>query len=132
MPLGVARVGLFGGDVTPPGFTAPADGASFSFRMGKTMATQSSNIAVSATDDSGLAVGLSASNLPAGLSFADNGNSTGTISGTPDAVTSTTTNTVTLTATDVAGNIFTRNISIAIQPNYFGDSSDGAYNNEND
>ena len=110
MPLGVARVGLFGGDITPPGFTAPAENASFDFRMGKTMATQSSNITVSATDDSGLTVSLSASGLPSGISFVDNGNSTGTIS----------------------GNIFTRNITITIEPNYFGDSSDGAYSDAND
>lgn len=132
MPLGVARVGLFGGDITPPGFTAPAENASFDFRMGKTMATQSSNITVSATDDSGLTVSLSASGLPSGLSFVDNGNSTGTISGTPSAVTASATSNITLTATDVAGNIFTRNITITIEPNYFGDSSDGAYSDAND
>lgn len=132
MPLGVARVGLFGGDITAPTFTAPAENASFDFRMGKSMATQSSNIAVSATDDSGQPVTLSASGLPSGLSFTDNGNSTGTISGTPNAVTSSTTSNVTLTAQDVAGNIFTRAITIEIQPNYFGDSSDGAYNDAND
>lgn len=132
MPLGVARVGLFGGDITAPTFTAPASNASFDFRMGKTMATQSSNITVSATDDSGLTVSLSASGLPSGLSFTDNGNSTGTISGTPSAVTASTTSNVTLTATDVAGNITTRGITIEIQPNYFGDSSDGAYSNAND
>lgn len=132
MPLGVARVGLFGGDITAPTFTAPASGATFDFRMGKAIATQSSNITVSATDDSGLAVTLTTSTLPSGLSFTDNGNSTGIISGTPSAVTSSTTTAITLTATDVAGNIATRNINIEIQPNYFGDSSDGAYSNAND
>lgn len=132
MPLGASRVGLFGGDITAPTFTAPANGAQFDFRMGKAIATQSSNIAVSATDDSGQTVTLSASGLPSGLSFADNGNSTGTISGTPNAVTSSTASSVTLTATDTAGNVFTRGITITIEPNYFGDSSDGAYDNEND
>ena len=132
MPLGVARVGLFGGDITAPTFTAPASGATFDFRNGKSMATQSSNITVSATDDSGLTVSLSTSTLPSGLSFTDNGDSTGTISGTPNAVSSSTSTAVTLTAQDVAGNITTRGITIEIQPNYFGDSSDGAYSDAND
>jgi len=64
--------------------------------------------------------------------MADNGDGTATISGTPGQVTSSTTSNFTVTASDDNGNESPRAFSITIQPNYFGDGSDGAYSNEND
>jgi hypothetical protein len=57
---------------------------------------------------------LTASGLPAGLTFTDNGNGAGTLTGTPTAAGNTA---ITLTATPSAGNIITQTLTVtAAQP----------------
>ena len=134
MPLGVTAIAFRGGDLTAPTWTTGA-GTLGTFRPGRTLATQDANITVAAADDSGIPPSIAlqtGSSLPSGLSLTDNSDGTATISGTPGLVTTGTTTNFYLEATDVSSNTTARQFSITIQPNYFGDSSDGAYSNEND
>ena len=134
MPLGAYKLAVFAvGDANPPVWSTAA-GLLGTFRPGKTIASQDSNITVSASDEEGNGENFSITSgaLPSGLSFVDNGNGTATISGTPGQVTSSTTYNFDITAADDLGNGDARSFSIVIEPNYWGDSSDGAYTGGND
>ena len=134
MPLGSHKFASFSlGDADGPVWTTGA-GSLGTFRPGVAISSQSANITLQAADEAGNGenFAITSGSLPTGLSMADNGNGTATISGTPGQVTSSTTSNFTVTATDDNGNGTDRAFSITIQPNYFGDSSDGTYNDEND
>jgi hypothetical protein len=134
MPLGAYKLAVFAvGDANPPVWSTAA-GLLGTFRPGKTIASQDSNITVSASDEEGNGENFSITSgaLPSGLSLADNGDGTATISGTPGQVTSSTTYNFDITAEDDLGNGDARSFSIVIEPNYWGDSSDGAYTGGND
>ena len=134
MPLGAYKLAVFAvGDANPPVWVTAA-GLLGTFRPGKTIASQDSNITVSASDEenNGENFSITSGALPSGLSFVDNGNGTATISGTPGQVTSSTTYNFDITAEDDFGNGDARSFSIVIEPNYWGDSSDGAYTGGND
>ena len=134
MPLGSYKFASFSlGDADGPEWSTSA-GALGTFRPGVAIATQSANISLAAADEAGNGenFAVTTGSLPTGLSLADNGNGTATISGTPGQVTSSTTSNFTVTASDDNGNESPRAFSITIQPNYFGDGSDGAYDDEND
>jgi len=134
MPLGSHKFASFSlGDADGPVWTTGA-GALGTFRPGVAISSQATNITLQAADEAGNGenFAVTTGSLPTGLSMADNGDGTATISGTPGQVTSSTTSTFTVTASDDNGNESPREFSITIQPNYFGDGSDGAYSNEND
>ena len=134
MPLGSHKFASFSlGDADGPVWTTGA-GALGTFRPGVAISSQAANITLQAADEAGNGenFAVTTGSLPTGLSMADNGDGTATISGTPGQVTSSTTSTFTVTASDDNGNESPREFSITIQPNYFGDGSDGAYSNEND
>jgi|TARA_B100000212_G_scaffold3576_2_gene2646 hypothetical protein len=134
MPLGAYKLAIYSaGDTNPPVWTTAA-GLLGTFRPGKTIASQSADISVAAADEEGNGENFSitSGSLPTGLSMVDNGNGTATISGTPGQVTSSTTSNFDITVEDDKGNGDPRSFSIVIQPNYFGDSSDGAYTGGND
>jgi hypothetical protein len=122
-------------DVTGPEFTSPAAGSVGTFVVGRSLATFSSNITIAATDPEGNNVSFTepTSALSGiGLTLTDNSDGTATISGTPSLVTSETTTNFTIRATDDFDNSTDRSFNITISPNYFGDSSDGAFSNQND
>lgn len=134
MPLGSHKFASFSlGDANGPVWSTGA-GALGTFRPGVAIATQSANITLQAADEEGNGENFAVTSgaLPGGLSMADNGDGTATISGTPDQVTSSTVASFTVTASDDNGNESPRAFTITIQPNYFGDSSDGTFNDEND
>lgn len=134
MPLGVYKFAFISvGDANPPVWVTAA-GLLGTFRPGKTIASQDSNITVSASDEEGNGENftITSGSLPTGLSIVDNGDGTATISGTPGQVTSSTTSNFDITVEDDLGNGDARSFSIVIEPNYFGDGSDGAYSDAND
>ena len=134
MPVGAAKFAFISvGDADGPVWTTAA-GNLGTFRPGKTIASQDSNITLQAADEAGNGenFAITVGSLPSGLSMVDNGDGTATISGTPGQVTSSTTSTFTVTASDDLGNESPREFNIVIEPNYFGDSSDGSFSNEND
>ena len=134
MPLGAFKFASFAiGDAAAPEWTTAA-GSLGTFRVGKTIASQDSEITLQAADaeGNGETFTITSGSLPAGLSMTDNGNGTATISGTPDQLTSSATSTFTVTVTDDNNNANPREFSITIEPNYWGDSSDGAYNDQDD
>ena len=131
--LGTIRLGYFtaaGGDTAGPDWVSPAAGSLGTY----TVTVAISNITLTASDPEGNGenFAVSAGSLPSGLSLTDNGDGTATISGTPDYVSSETTSSFTVEATDDSGNATGRNFTITVRPNYWGDSSDGAYSNAND
>ena len=134
MPLGSHKFASFSlGDADGPVWTTGA-GSLGTFRPGVAISSQATNITLQAADEAGNGenFAVTTGSLPTGLSMADNGDGTATISGTPGQVTSSTTSNFTVTASDDNGNESPRAFSITIEPNYFGDSSDGTYNDEND
>ena len=134
MPLGAYKLAIYSaGDTSPPVWSTAA-GTLGTFRPGKTIASRSADITVAASDEegNGETFTITSGSLPTGLSMVDNGNGTATISGTPDQVTASAVATFTVTASDDNGNESPRVFTITIEPNYWGDSSDGAYDNEND
>ena len=134
MPLGSHKFASFSlGDADGPVWTTAA-GALGTFRPGRTILSQSANITLQAADEAGNGenFAITSGSLPGGLSMADNGDGTATISGTPEQVTASAVATFTVTASDDNGNESPRVFTITIEPNYWGDSSDGAYDNEND
>ena len=131
MPLASARFNLVKlGDINAPEWNSPAAGSLGIF----TVTIAITNITLQATDPEGAAVTLTitSGSLPSGISMTDNGNGTATISGTPTFVSSETVSSFTVTAEDEAGNQNGRAFSMTVRPNYWGDSSDGTYSNEND
>lgn len=134
MPLGAYKLAIYSaGDSNPPVWTTGA-GTLGTFRPGKTLVTQSSNITVAASDEEGNGENftITSGSLPTGLSMVDNGNGTATISGTPGQVTSSSISSFDISVADDKGNSIARSFTITIQPNYFGDGSDGAYTGGND
>lgn len=130
MPLAAVRFNLYKvGDINAPEWDTDA-GSLGTF----TVTVAISNITLQATDPEGASVSftITSGSLPSGLSFTDNSDGTATISGTPSYVSSETTSNFTVTAEDEAGNQNGRAFSITVRPNYWGDSSDGAYSNGND
>ena len=122
-------------DVTGPVFNSPAAGTVGTFVVGRSLATFSSNVTFSATDpeDNNVTFTEPTSALSGiGLTFTDNNDGTATLSGTPNTVTSATTTNFTIRATDDFDNSTDRSFSITISPNYYGDSSDGTFNDQND
>ena len=130
MPLGSARFGLGGGDANAPEWNSPASGSLGIF----TVTVAISNITLQATDpeDNGVNYAVTSGSLPTGITLTDNGDDTATISGTPSYVSSETISAFTVTATDDAGNENGRAFTMTVRPNYWGDSSDGAYSDGND
>lgn len=131
MPLAAVRFNLYKvGDINAPEWDSPDAGSLGTF----TVTVAISNITLQATDPEGASVSftITSGSLPSGLSFTDNSDGTATISGTPSYVSSETTSNFTVTAEDEAGNQNGRAFSITVRPNYWGDSSDGAYSNGND
>ena len=76
------------GDADGPVWTTTA-GALGTFRPGRTILSQSANITLQAADEAGNGenFAITSGSLPGGLSMADNGDGTATISGTPNQVT---------------------------------------------
>ena len=131
--LGTIKLGYFtaaGGDTAGPDWVSPAAGSLGVYTTRVAIA----DITLTASDpeSNGENFAVSAGSLPSGLSLTDNGNGTATISGTPDYVSSETISSFTVEATDNSGNATGRNFSITVRPNYWGDSSDGAYSDGND
>ena len=134
MPLGSYKFASFAiGDADGPVWTTSA-GSLGSFRPGVAISSQSANITLQAADEAGNGenFAITSGSLPGGLSMTDNSDGTATISGTPNQVTSSTTSNFTVTVSDDNGNETDRAFSIIIEPNYFGDGSDGAFDDEND
>ena len=134
MPLGAYKLAIYSaGDTSPPVWSTAA-GTLGTFRPGKTIASQSADITVAASDEegNGETFTITSGSLPTGLSMVDNGNGTATISGTPGQGTSSTVSSFDISVADTKGNSDARSFSITIQPNYFGDGSDGAYTGGND
>ena len=134
MPVGAYKFAFISvGDADGPIWTTAA-GNIGTFRPGVAISSQDSNITLQAADEAGNGenFAITTGSLPSGLSMVDNGDGTATISGTPGQVTSSTTSTFTVTASDDLGNESPREFNIVIEPNYFGDSSDGTFNDEND
>jgi hypothetical protein len=135
MPLGAFKFATFSvGDADGPVWTTSA-GSLGTRRPGIAISGQTGgNFSLAAADEAGNGENFSVTigSLPGGLTLTDNGDGTATIAGTPNTVTSSTTSTFTVTAEDDNGNGTDREFSITIEPNYYGDGSDGAFNDGND
>lgn len=131
--LGTIKLGYFtaaGGDTVGPDWVSPAAGNLGTFTS--TVAIDDITLTASDPESNGENFSISSGSLPSGLSLTDNGNGTATISGTPAYVSSETTSSFTVEVADDSANATGRNFSITVRPNYWGDSSDGAYSNAND
>ena len=133
MVLGTAKFTYFstsGGDTAGPDWTSPAAGSLGVYTS--TVAIADITLEASDPESNGENFSVTSGSLPAGLSLNDNGNGTATISGTPDYVSSETVSNFTVTVEDDSSNGTDRAFSITVRPNYWGDSSDGAYSDAND
>ena len=131
--LGTIKLGYFtaaGGDTAGPDWVSPAAGNLGTFTS--TVAIDDITLTASDPESNGENFSISSGSLPSGLSLTDNGDGTATISGTPDYVSSETTSSFTVEVADDSANATGRNFSITVRPNYWGDSSDGAYSDGND
>lgn len=102
----------------PPGFTSPPTGSLGSFPA--SIAISTVTIVASEPDGGAITYAVTTGSLPAGLSL---NSSTGTITGTPNAVSSSTTSSFTITATDDESQTATRDYSITVTSNYIPTSS---------
>lgn len=133
MVLGTAKFTYFstsGGDTVGPDWTSPDAGSLGVYTS--TVAITDITLEASDPESNGENFSVTSGSLPAGLSLTDNGNGTATISGTPDYVSSETVSNFTVTVEDDSTNGTDRAFSITVRPNYWGDSSDGAYSDAND